>query len=277
MNPKICIYGNYVLDRIFYKGIFLGERIGGGIYYSSLPLIEEGLKPKLYTVLNPITSSQLSSNNMLEYVTPVDHDKLPNIFNLYYINDRRIITVEYLTKKINKSYDACEYTILNPVLDEIPLYILKIHRVNNKLLVGDIQGFIRMIDEHGRITYKSIEEVLEIFNYLDIVHMSIDEALTITHGELNLLTRITQYSKTCIVVTRGVEPPLIISNNKISTTRNNECEKISGETTGAGDYFLAKLLINYINTWSIDYAVEKAFIETCKWVERRASSRYTAR
>ncbi len=266
----IRLYGNYTIDQIYTDDSFTGSGIGGGVYYSSIPL-QNKETDNFEVICNMSPSIWMHLPVSLRQRTLVSlHTTRTNIFILKYAKGVRSILVEEKMPPIPVTHiymESGQHTIINPVLGEIDDNHLKKLWSESILLAADIQGFIRTL--RGRRIVVSINEkrLRQILDYIDILHTSIDEfrQLSLSPRELASIIDVDQY----IVVTRGRRPPLIIANNTIIETRpGTDCPLVS-DTTGAGDYFLSELLLSYIKTRNISRSSRRAFIETCHWLSRR--------
>lgn len=232
-------------------------------------------------MLDPITYSLIYQAGLAEYVIALNYSKLPNTFKLLYettTSNRRIIVEETSEKLlVNTKHRPCRYTILNPVLREIPYQLIRTIKPYTLIIAADLQGFIRTYDSDGVIKYIDVEDIEYMIRYLDIIHTSIDELKksykTLEEEKiLKITSSISKRNRSFIIITRGVKTPIVIERGRIYEVEErymDRCRK-GYDTTGAGDYFLGILFVKYIEIWDIIESTIEAYLETCRWVSRRS-------
>jgi hypothetical protein len=279
MKHNISIYGNFTLDEIIIDNMVETRRIGGGAYYSTKPFINDPMfNFKIHTICNPYIN--MIEEEYLEHIVCEAYSTHINLFTLIYRGeDREIIVHEKLPSlPVNALIDNRSYIIANPVLNEINISLLKKIRHNSKLLAIDIQGFIRRIYNNTVVLVRDsiVKQVLGTGN---IVHLSMYEAkklVGINYIDLNILTKYFSKinSETIYIITRDEKPPIVIHGGKYSILGDTKPRTI--DRTGAGDYFLASFVKEYILTNDITQATIKAHDNTSNWlINRNASSRPT--
>jgi hypothetical protein len=276
MRRQYAIYGSLVLDTIITSDGKISKRLGGSAYYSSIPMQTWRANYQVYTAMSPALTPYIPGW-LRSQIRPVWEDTTYYAMQLKYdTHESRTVTVESRQSSLPLSlpYEPAQYSIVNPVFDEITLAHLKTIYHNSRLTVTDLQGFSRSMikDEDSIGTYKIIKEIIENSH---ILHVSTDDI----PGTTVIFKLVSKNNKWMmgkhIVLTRGFKTPIIIEyNNRIEVDSSLECPTTS-DTTGAGDYYTSLLTLIYTETYDIVYSAREAYKETCRWLGERASSRYT--
>jgi len=265
---KFCLYGNPTIDVIITKE-FKRVTYGGGVYYSALPLIKRGFTIEVYSVFN----TRLIKHPIASYIVKSQYSSRTNIFNLEYIDNSRVIRVLEKAPAIyswNSHEDYC-YTVVNPVIGEIDISLLKLVRTKSQIIALDIQGFVRDINTKGIIFLKPIPHIFEALMLADIIHADLEEALCLVsgHGDLRRgLSMITREARSIVVVTSG-STRILIAHQGVVREINVSGEYTAIEKTGAGDYFLTAFLLEYLNSNDPFESVYKAHMEVTEWLMNR--------
>ncbi len=270
---NICIYGNPTIDEIWISGKLIATRIGGGVFYSSQPFLRNIHKYKIHieAVLSPRNIELLAQP---VYVYP-HYSSRANHFKLIYNDNGREIIVIEKAPQLTNSYvplNQC-VSIVNPVLGEISISVLKTIRYKSKLLALDIQGFIRK-EEDGRIVLYKNTEAYEAIKIADIVHLDLLEASIITGEPVEELEEIIRKLMALdiryVVITRQYKDPILIMRDKYQVITYPGRKVFRAEDkTGAGDYFLASIVKHYLKCHNIEYVVMNALRETDEWLSSR--------
>lgn len=268
---KFCLYGNPTIDIIITNS---ESRVsyGGGVYYSSIPLVKRGFNIEVYSVMSP----RLLKHPVVEYIVKSQYSSRTNIFILTYKGDTRRLSVLEKAPLIHhwNSHGELCYTLVNPVISEVDTSLLKLLRGKSLLLAVDIQGFLRVISETGEVLLKPASEALEVLELADIVHADIEEVkcLVKSYGEntnLNSALRsLTRLSRAMLIVTRGLDNITIASRGVVIDVQVDNTYKAL-EKTGAGDYFLAEYLVHYLLSGDAVESAYKAHEEVTKWLKSR--------
>lgn len=263
---KICIYGNPTIDIIELENNEVMVTYGGGSYYSSQPLIERSIDIEVYAVYSPL----LSGHPVSKYIVKTQYSTNVNIFKLIYRGlERELILLDKAPSLYpwNMGMD-CEYSILNPVIGEIDIGLLKNTRSMSVSIAVDIQGFLR--ERNGdRIYLKRNPIVLSVIEWADVIHMDIDEyrVLSGTSNVEDAFKQISKHLKGIIVVTEKHSAMLIRPNGYEIYGFEEKYNAIN--KTGAGDYFLSTYFYEYITRHDEEDALFKAHIETVNWLRNR--------
>lgn len=270
---NICIYGNPTIDEIWISEKYITTRIGGGVYYSSQPFLKNTHKYKIH-IEGVVSPRNIELLTLHVHVYP-HFSPRTNHFKLVYNDDGREIMVVDKAPLLINSYipiNDC-ISIVNPVLGEINISVLRTIRQKSRLLALDIQGFIRR-EENGRIVLYKNAEAYEAINIADIVHLDLFEALIITGKSIDELEDIIRELRKLdiryVIITRQyMEPILITKDGYKEITYSGRRLFKAEDKTGAGDYFLASIVKHYLKHYNIEYAVAEALQETDKWLTNR--------
>lgn len=278
MRHHAELYGNFTFDIIILQGTLYDKRIGGGVYYSSIPFINDNkYSVEIHTVISPIT---YYNNSLTRYIVQEQFSTKANIFKLIYEGEYRIIMAIDKAPRINidAGVGKPDVTIVNPVLGEISISLLKRIRAYTKILAIDIQGFMRSINNRNIIIAERTVESIEAIKLSDIVHMSFEEAVQLTlSSDINQISRrLAKINKKAVfIITRDEDPPILVINNRFSVIGTRQ--KPVRDRTGAGDYFLSTFTKKYIEINDEIESVQHAIKKTTRWlVSRNASLQPTA-
>jgi len=266
MSRMVCVYGNPTVDYVHSRG-GLARRYGGGVYYSTMALLDEGVQPEIYSV-GP--HWLFMANKLWFFKANSSYSASPTVFKIAYLDSSRVMEVLELSPELTSgdTHPGVCYTIVNPVLGEVSFSLLKELRVKSVLLAGDIQGFVRE-RRPGLLRYKGGGLLIDVIGLFDILHMDVEEAIALTeaeskHGALQRLRGLVKES--LVVVTEGVKPPILVTGGSVSEV-GSERSRVD-DKTGAGDYFLGKLFLRMIEGMEPREAVESALEETDQWLTR---------
>lgn len=269
----VCIYGNPTLDYIVLEDGSRKIGYGGGVYYSSLPFQREGrYRLNVYAVYSP----KIHNHPVYKAVNKLQYSSTATIFKLVYRGSSRTLYLEERAPPLYpwNIHEGLCISIVNPVFHEVTEANLAMIKVRSQLLAGDMQGFVRSLD-NGRVVYSCSTRALHLLRYFDVVHMDVDElkAATCVWDELRALERLLNMVRgTRVVVTGRLKPIHVVDHGSLKSINIDDSPLVS-DKTGAGDYFLGTLLVNMLSHEDFTKAVEKAHDETTKWlIERNASS-----
>jgi len=266
MLRRVCVYGNPTVDYVQSRG-GVALRYGGGVYYSTMALLDEGVQPEIYSV-GP--HWLFMANKLWFFKANSSYSASPMVFKITYLDSSRVMEVLEISPELTSgdTHTGVCYTIVNPVLGEISFSLLKELRVKSIILAGDIQGFVRE-RRRGFLRYKGGGLLIDVIGLFDILHMDVEEAIALTEAESkhSALRRLRGLVKeSLVVVTEGVKPPILVTGGSVSevgSERSRVCDK-----TGAGDYFLGKLFLRIVEGLKPREAVESALEETDRWLSR---------
>lgn len=268
---KFCLYGNPTIDVIVVKNT---TRIshGGGVYYSALPLIQRGFNVEVYSALSP----RLVDHPIARYIIKLQYSTRTNVFMLEYTNSERAVKVLEKAPPLyswNTHRDLC-YVVVNPVIGEVEISLLKLLRAKSRVLAVDIQGFVRTISTSGDVFLEPSGSVLDVLELADVVHADVNEAECLVkalgyHTTLSTsLSLLAKRVRGVLIITRGSNKITVIHSGVV---KDIECENsyVALEKTGAGDYFLTVYLLNYLASGDAVDSVYKAHEEVTEWLKVR--------
>jgi len=177
------VVGNFTVDHV--DG---AKRPGGPGYYSSIALALLGAKVYVLGY-----AGQDYPRDVLEEIRKlgvdlslVSMDSPTTIFVLEYL-DLQTRVLKLLSRspkiKIEEGYRVLgnvEVSIVSPVAGEISLEDLGYIRKKTRILVVDVQGFIRVIESDGQVYHKWNHGLLDELGIVDIIHVEEGEANSIS-------------------------------------------------------------------------------------------------
>lgn len=266
-----CIYGNLTIDFIKRPEGLEYVNYGGGPHYSSLPLLEKNVEVELYSVYSPLLELHPSS----KYIKRAQYSTQANVFRLEYAGSTRKIYVLSRAPPLydwNVQLDEC-YAIVNPVLGEVTVNLLKNVRQRSEILAVDVQGFVRVC-KNGEIALKQTTSALAVISSSDIIHADLEElmALVDCYNVNEAAFKASKLIRGVFLVTiRPRKVMLITSENfKVCELQN---AYVAVDKTGAGDYFLAAYVYYYVKSNDEIEAIFKAHEQTVKWLKNRDNLR----
>jgi hypothetical protein len=268
---KFCLYGNPTID-VVNTGVESRVSHGGGVYYSSMPLLKRNFNIEVYSAISP----RLLKHPVIAHTVKLQYSSRTNIFVLTYSGNTRSISVVERAPPLyhwNSHKDLC-YTIVNPVIGEVDVSLLKLLRVKSQLLAVDMQGFLREVGENREVVLRPSIKALEVLELTDIVHVDIEEAWCLVskyaagNSFNEALSMLTRRSRAILVVTRGLDKITIARSGSVIDIEADKSYKAI-DKTGAGDYFLAEYLVQYLSSGDIIESACKAHEEVTQWLKSR--------
>lgn len=267
---KFCIYGNPTIDIIKLSRREEYLAYGGGSYYSSIPLLSRGESVEVYAVYTP----RLVGHPISKLIVKAQHSSRTNTFLLNYTSsgerEVRVLEVSESLYPWNSHEGLC-YTIVNPVLREVSLDMLKYLKHKSLMVAVDIQGFVRFV-ENGIVKTRPDPQGISVLSEADVVHLDLEEALSLS-GSSNVdysLMLISKHVRGVAVVT--VRPSTVFVITREGSRRVVfENTPIVADRTGSGDHYLASYFYNYICSNDELEASYKAHAETTEWLIKRSS------
>ncbi|MEM4717782.1 MAG: hypothetical protein QXE81_03365 [Desulfurococcaceae archaeon] len=263
---RYCVYGNPTLDIIYENNKPPYTSHGGGSYYSTLPLLVHGVKPEVYAVYSRV----LVDHPVSSYIVKQQYSSRANIFVLEYRGLHRDLKILEVSENIldwNTHIGICN-AIVNPVIGEISINLVKKIRLSTEILSIDIQGFIRdHVNTEIRLIYKP--DVLFLFELADIIHTDQDEYNALMEiSNFAIREKIHKTLRGSLVITSPPNKAVLITRHK---TRYLEFEDnyIAFQRTGAGDYYLGAYTYYYYKSMDEEEAAYKAHDETSRWLRHR--------
>ena len=269
---KACVYGNPTIDIIVREDGSKTVAYGGGSYYSSLPLLERGWSVEIYASFSPL----VASHPIAKYIVKEQYSTRTNVFVLEYRGLTRSIRVLDQAPPLHSSYihsDLC-VSIVNPVLREVSIPLLKAIRSRASILALDLQGFVRGL-RGGSIVLEGGAEALYALEVADIVHADIDEIAALYSKErfLSGVESIHRALRGVLVITDRPSRFIVATSSGVKQLEIEE-DYVALDKTGAGDYFLASYTIHYIDHYEPIEPLYKAHQDTTRWLKARDSRMY---
>ncbi len=239
MVSKVFIVSNFTIDRI--KGLGSeGVGIGGPPYYCALALIHLGVE-SVVIVGSASDIHEYFSRRVGAEVVRVS-DSVPT-FELKYLNgsgEREVRLVRcggevVLTNELISSMRG-SLAIVNPVFKEVRSYVVKAIRSSVKTLAIDVQGFVRVANGYGSISYEWGSEVREVLESADLIHTDLSEA-PLNGGMASVARRLAKYVNGVLMVSNGEAGLVALINGRLYYVP--ALPGIRGESTGTGDILLA--------------------------------------
>ena len=261
---KIIIAGHITKDLIKFNDILISS-IGGSPCYSGLTANTFGINVNIATKVG-LDLEQENINWLLtkniSFLKSFKSTKLPTT-NFHIVNNSSLRHLFLLNKCESLSSTQLENTsgdgiILSPVVDEIPLSLVKLSRTLFPHVFLDPQGFLRSFDKSGKCLL-NYNFNTDIFQYIDSIKIGEEELPFIT-GTNNIdlsLTKLLKYNLSNIILTSSSGKVLLITP-KHKYSINIPKIKIL-ENTGIGDIFTGAFNSSLIKTgdplWSVSVAI----------------------
>lgn len=264
---EFCVYGNPTVDIIRVSESETFVAYGGGSYYSSLPLLEAGERVRVYAVYSPL----LINHPVLGLLVPAQYSTRTNVFVLEYTTGGRRLRVVDKAPPIypwNHHEDPC-YTVVNPVLGEVGLNLLRKLAENSMMLALDLQGFLREV-RGEYIEVRSSTEALEALSMANVVHMDFEELVALTNASdvYRAMYSLSKLLKGVAVVTVRPRKTIIVTREWIREVEYEYAPAVINRT-GSGDYYLSSYFYNYIKVGDEVESAHRAHELTTRWLLER--------
>ncbi|MHA1721538.1 MAG: carbohydrate kinase family protein [Candidatus Baldrarchaeia archaeon] len=258
----VAVLGHIVMDEIE-RGDLRLRSIGGAATYSTLAAKTYGANTLLVSKIGKDFPEDLLSLLIEKGIDLACVKRVPiptTKFKLIYKNDERVLFLMERCEPILPN-DLCQLSFqakifhIGCVINEVPLQTLKQIRSKNKYISLDIQGYVRKIDETGRVKFTEWNEAKHFLKLVNIVHADADEARIITKAE-------TPSESAKILVEMGAEIALITLGEKGSYVGTEKevlyipaakPNKIV-DSTGAGDVYTIIFTLEYLASLSVKWA-----------------------
>jgi len=271
---KIIIAGHITKDLIKFNDILISS-IGGPPCYTGLTAQTFGITVNIVTKIgldlekeninwllkNHVSFSKLFTSTQFP-TTKFHIVNKPSLRNLFLLNKCESLSSKQLDD------DGGDAIVLSPVVDEIPLSLIKLSRNLFSHVFLDPQGFLRSFDTSGKCLLNNNFNT-EIFQYIDSIKIGEEELPFIT-GTNNIdlsLTKLLKYNISNIILTSSSGKVLLITP-KHKYSINIPKIKIL-ENTGIGDIFTGAFNSSLIKTsdplWSVCVAISASQISFGKF------------
>lgn len=257
INSDIAVIGNFSIDSIIFpKQVLPFVALGGSVAYVSL------VARRLNTVVSVISKVGVDFSDAhlwwlrkegvdLSGIVRVENG-LTTRFELKYCHDLTNRVLRLVNKapsiEVGDLPKSLNVNVVHvaPIAGEIGCRVVKKLRSHAKILCVDVQGFVRLFNNAGIVSYGSLvnRRILELVN---IFKSSLDEIQVVT-GVSNVTSAmkvIHDYGVEIVIVTLGGRGALLSFEDTIYEIPAWKCDKIA-DTTGAGDVFIGGFLAEYL-------------------------------
>jgi len=301
-KKSLFFAGHFAVDHTIRFKRINKPTLGGSVSYSSLALRKYTNDAKL-SIISHIGKLNFN-NNLLEKIKDTDIDlkgiKYSQVKNtnfvLDYFDHARILTLKSRSPNLKFEDIPSEYLnnppdlfVLVPLCNEISFeYVSQILKQFPEVYIGiDLQGFIRKIDDLGKVAYIYDDEIIsnmeKIVNLIGdkLILKGSEEEMKLLAGEYNdfekVMTFFKQYNNNGIyIMTLGERGSMLIKKGeqilKIPAFR---ARKVVDET-GAGDVYFSIFLYEFIRSdksWkSIEHAAYLASAAASFLVEKKGTT-----
>jgi sugar/nucleoside kinase (ribokinase family) len=205
----LAIIGNYTKDKIISP---TGTRYvdGGGFNYGVHVGAMMGLKVAAITRLSREDDHVVKNLRDLRVDVYPFYSKQSTHMQLYYPTtdvDQRVLSVTRVAEPFEPEHirdiQSKAFLINASTRGEVSLEVIKELYKKETLIVADVQGFIRIIDEDGTLKYDSWPGKEKIFSYINVLKSDAVEAAALT-GIANLkesVKKLSDYGPKEIVLT----------------------------------------------------------------------------
>lgn len=248
------VVGNFTVDYV--DG---AKRPGGPGYYSSIALALLGAKVYVLGYAGKDYSLEVLEKvkEIGVDLSLVSMDSPTTIFVLEYLDlETRILRLLSRSPriKVEEGYSKLgnvEVSIVSPVAGEVSLGDLKYIRSKTRILVVDVQGFIRVIGSDGQIRHRWNHNLLDELSIADIIHVEERESSSISKKPVKAALKLSEHIH-IVALTMGPRGSIIAYDG---VACHIGVPKIyHGDETGAGDVYTAVLSYYY----SLGYKPEDA-------------------
>lgn len=246
--------GNFTVDHV--DG---AKRPGGPGYYSSIALALLGAKVYVLGYAGedyPLEVLEKVGEIGVD-LSLVSMDSPTTVFVLEYL-DFEARTLRLLSRspriRVEEGYSKLgnvEVSIVSPVAGEVSLEDLEYIRSRTRVLAVDVQGFIRVIEPGGQVSYRWSTELLDGLSIADIIHVEEGESTSIGREPVEAALKLSEHTR-IVALTMGPRGSIIAYDG---VAYHIGVPKVyHGDETGAGDVYTAVLSYYY----SLGYKPEDA-------------------
>ncbi|MHA1294117.1 MAG: PfkB family carbohydrate kinase [Promethearchaeota archaeon] len=272
-NKLFLFAGHFAIDTIIKYQKEYEPALGGSVSYCSLALRTYAPDVEISIISN--IGKLNFNNNLLDTIRTKDIDlegiiwsDLNNThFILEYLNHMRVLTLksrspdlkfEDIPEKFLKNHP--DAIILVPICNEISYeYILKITKNFPNTYIGiDLQGFIRKIDDEGKVSLIQEEKIINNMNKIinligdKLILKGSEEEMKILSGKEDLFEVMEYFHD---IKYRGISIMTLAERGSMITRYDKQLlvipafkPEIVVDETGAGDVYLAIFLYEFINS-----------------------------
>ncbi|MHA1616529.1 MAG: PfkB family carbohydrate kinase [Candidatus Njordarchaeales archaeon] len=256
MSRRVVVIGSYTIDEI--NNII---RVGGPAFFCSIVAKIMGWEPYVIGTIGEDFCQKIPFGGNLIFLPKTIR------FKHSYMGEKRVswLYTQYIQEV---SWSQISYLppkapiILNPVINEFSLNIVDKIVSKYEWVAIDVQGFVRMVDNDGKIFLNSPgNDVLAILNDAMIVKASLEEYRVIRR----MLGRI-------FVITLGDKGAILYDRVKRIKVYA-PAYKVSGDPTGAGDAFITAFFLKLYESKDLKESISYANALASLLVEGKLISR----
>jgi sugar/nucleoside kinase (ribokinase family) len=281
---SIYFAGHFAIDTIIRFKRINKQSLGGSVSYCSLALrtYTNNARISIISHVGELNFNKALFRKIRNHKIDLRGIKYSNVENtnfvLDYYNHSRNLTLKSRSpnleyKDIPKEYieNPPDIIVLVPLCNEISIdYVSQILKNFPNVYIGiDLQGFIRKIDENGKVSYiyeeKIISNMEQIINLIGdkLILKGSEEEMKLLSGENEdldkIMRRFLNYEVNGIfIMTLGEKGSRIIKKGeKLLKIPAFKAKKVVDET-GAGDVYFSIFLYEFINSDRSWKAIEKS-------------------
>ncbi|MFX0028355.1 MAG: PfkB family carbohydrate kinase [Candidatus Hermodarchaeota archaeon] len=292
-NPSIFFAGHFAIDNIIRFKRINKASLGGSVCYSSLALRKYTQDANISIIshigtinFNGSLLKQIKNKNI--DLRGIKYSNVKNTnFVLDYFDHARILTLKSRSPNLKFKDIPPEYlktppdiVVLVPLCNEISLeYVSQISRKFPDVYIGiDIQGFIRNIDENGKVSYvyndQTISNINKIIDLIgdNLILKGSEEEMKLFADEYENSYKVMNYFEKydndgLFIMTLGEKGSMIYKKgNPILKIPAFKPKRVNDET-GAGDVYFSIFLYEFIQSnksWDL--------INSCAFLASAAAS-----
>ncbi|MHA1910575.1 MAG: PfkB family carbohydrate kinase [Candidatus Kariarchaeaceae archaeon] len=264
LYPKALLIGHITVDELGEARIL---EVGGPPNYFLTSLAFLKIDPVIWTYVDPEYPNPNTHSN---YIEQLKRFLNPTKCHFYDSDDTTTFIISDADKEGKRNFKILakadnypdtvpvemqndwDFILVSPVINEVPLKLLKELQTLTEFLLVDIQGFLRYEKSKGEITRRIDSDLLEGLKDCQVIKFSLREAEFLCNelSDKELDEEITQYDMLKILRTFFPEPILIITSGDDGAyvLEKSSCWHVPApvnakfvDETGAGDVFLAAI------------------------------------
>jgi len=193
-------------------------------------------------VLTELNKVNVNFSPLITYL-----NKKTTRYVLLYKDDRRELLLKAKCGAISNIVGSFDVAIISPIVDEVPLNLIKNIKETAQFLSLDPQGFFRS-NKIGKVRRILNKELFNILPLVDIVKISEDEASLIDEDPIKCIRILLNRVKRLAIITRGSRGSLIglKEDDHIKVLKIPAYPISVKDPTGAGDVFIAVFTVQYL-------------------------------
>ena len=258
MTLNLVVVGHISQDVIVDSKGRIHEELGGTAAYSSLTAAKLGAQAGIVSKVGGDFKTRyhelLSDHGVDVAGLTVTGEKTTAFKNSYDAEDRRTQTLLALAPAIGfpdvpSHYLGARCFHFGPIFREIDRDIVRQAHDAGALTSLDPQGFLRCVDEAGRVRPSRWEDARGVLPFVDIYRSDEDEARLIT-GEKDPVKSARTISKMgprIVLITRERKGSIVLDESEATKVPLVLADRFA-DSTGAGDIYVAGFIVEYLLT-----------------------------